>query len=78
MSLPTENLPEAFVDRRQASKANALGGERRQFGNSHAGLSPEARQLAEAIDNYKLQNRRRFITFEEMLNVIQGLGYRRS
>lgn len=79
MSLPTENLPEVFVDRRQASQLPAQqGGERRQFGNSHAQLSPDARQLAEAIDNYKLQNRRRFITFEEMLNVIHALGYRRS
>jgi len=51
--------------------------ERRQFGNSHEGLSPEAAELARAIDQYKLLHRRRFITFEEMLGVIKSLGYHR-
>jgi len=52
------------------------GTERRnQFGNCYDGLSPDAQQLAEAIDQYKLQNRRRFITYEEMLSVIKSLGY---
>ena len=64
-----------FVDRRQ-STPNANGTvERRQFGNTHYGLSPAARELAETIDNYKLQNRRRYITYEEMLKVITQLGY---
>ena len=55
-----------------------LGVERRnQFGNCYDGLSPDAQQLAEAIDQYKLQNRRRFITYEEMLSVIKSLGYSR-
>jgi len=68
-----------FVDRRQGSTpANSAAIERRQFGNTHAGLKPAARELAEAIDNYKLQNRRRYITFEEMLDVITGLGYTKS
>jgi hypothetical protein len=73
-----ENATETFVDRRQTSASPADGRERRQFANSHASLSPDARQLAEAIDSYKLQNRRRFITFEEMLNVVHSLGYRKS
>lgn len=73
----SENLPESFVDRRQTN-VSPEGRERRQFANSHASLSPEARELAEAIDSYKLNNRRRFITFEEMLNVIHALGYHRS
>jgi hypothetical protein len=64
-----------FVDRRSSPSPTAGGGERRQFGNSHAGLSPDARELAEAIDAYKLNNRRRYITFEEMLAVIHALGY---
>lgn len=51
--------------------------ERRQFGNSHEGLSPDAAELAQAIDQYKLHHRRRFITFEEMLAVVKSLGYRR-
>jgi hypothetical protein len=49
--------------------------ERRQFSNSHVDLSPEARELATAIDEYKLVHRRRFITYEEMLGVVKSLGY---
>lgn len=79
MSIPMQSGAETFVDRRQNTTPSSQDSrERRQFGNSHASLSPDARQLAEAIDSYKLQNRRRFITFEEMLNVIQSLGYRKS
>ena len=66
-----------FVDRRAASSSPATT-ERRQFANSHASLSPDARELAEAIDSYKVQHRRRFITFEEMLQVIHSLGYEKS
>ncbi len=51
--------------------------DRRQFGNSHEGLSPDAAELAQAIDHYKMRHRRRFITFEEMLAVIRSLGYHR-
>jgi hypothetical protein len=64
-----------FVDRRQFVAPLSETAERRQFGNTHNRLSPEARELAEAIDNYKLEYRRRFITFEEMLQVITQLGY---
>ncbi len=35
----------------------------------------EARELATAIDAYKLAHRRRFITYEEMLSVVKSLGY---
>jgi len=51
--------------------------ERRQFANSHEGLSPEAQELAVAVDTYKLRHRRRFITYEEMLSVIKSLGYKK-
>jgi hypothetical protein len=51
--------------------------ERRQFANSYDELSPEAAELARAIDGYKVQHRRRFVTFEEMLAVIKSLGYSR-
>jgi len=65
-----------FVDRRSsASDHQPPGIERRQFSNSHDDLSPEARELAVAIDRYKLRHRRRFITFEEMVLVVKGLGY---
>jgi hypothetical protein len=74
MYLPTDQ----FVDRRSTgSSEDAPGRERRQFANSHEDLSPEAAELARAIDGYKLQHRRRFITFEEMLAVIKSLGYKR-
>jgi hypothetical protein len=70
---------ETFVDRRSGNPSeNAPGRERRQFANSHDELSPEAAELASAIDGYKLQHRRRFITFEEMLAVIKSLGYERA
>jgi len=65
-----------FVDRRNYSPGAARPAvERRQFTNSHEGLSPDAQELAVAIDQYKLNHRRRFITYEEMLSVIQSLGY---
>ena len=67
----------AFVDRRNYDAAVAApeGRERRQFSNSHDGLSPDAKELAVAIDEYKVRHRRRFITYEEMLSVVQALGY---
>ncbi len=75
-TLAPESLPPGGLDRRVASQNNH-GQERRQFGSSHAELSPAARELAEAIDRYKLQHHRRYITCEEMLTVITQLGYHR-
>ena len=72
---PPETTP--FMDRR-AGQGMSVSGERRQFASSHNGLSADARELALAIDGYKLENRRRFITFEEMLHVIQQLGYSKA
>lgn len=78
--LPTKDVEPAgatvngFVDRRSGA-GRAASTERRQFTNSHASLSAQARELAEAIDQYKANNRRRYITFEEMLQVITQLGY---
>jgi hypothetical protein len=70
---------EPFVDRRNyTSQTGAPQRERRQFTNSHEDLSPEARDLGQAIDSYKLMHRRRFITYEEMLSVIKSLGYKRD
>jgi hypothetical protein len=70
--------PVSFVDRRDpaATELRPIC-ERRQFGNSHEGLSPDAAELAQAIDQYKLCHRRRFITCEEILAVVKSLGYRR-
>jgi hypothetical protein len=67
-----------FQDRRQQVIPNIAGNDRRQFGNSYDNLSEEARSLAQAIDSYKLEKGRRYINYEEMLEVICALGYRRS
>ncbi len=68
---------DAFVERRSLTAVPVPPSqERRQFTNSHAELSPEAQQLAMAIDRYKLQHRRRIIDYEEMLAVVKSLGYR--
>ncbi len=65
-----------FVDRREESTPGLPPiVERRQFANSHDDLSPDAGELARAIDQFKLHHRRRFINFEEMLSVIKSLGY---
>ena len=77
MSTHAPAAPESFVDRRQNSLPGEPAIERRQFANTYEDLSPEAAELARAIDGYKLQHRRRFITFEEMLAVMKSLGYRR-
>jgi hypothetical protein len=66
----------SFVDRRR-EKQDGLFRERRQFTNSHDGLTDEAGELARAIDSYKARHRRRFINYEEMLAVVKSLGYSR-
>jgi hypothetical protein len=76
MNALAESSVSKFVDRRTSeTNAEPLAGERRQFTNSHENLSPEAREMALAVDHYKLANRRRFITYEEMLSVMKSLGY---
>ena len=79
MSTTFASSVEPFVDRRNYSvQSGAPQRERRQFTNSHEELSPDARELAQAIDSYKLMHRRRFITYEEMLAVVKSLGYKRD
>ena len=73
-------VPPTFVDRRRKDSdddASPSSRERRQFGNSHLDLSEDGRELAAAIDAYKVQYRRRYLTCDEMLNVIRSLGYAR-
>jgi hypothetical protein len=78
MNSVVEPNVETFIDRRDYTTGSETPArERRQFTNSHDGLSPEARELALAIDHYKLTNRRRFVTYEEMLAVIKALGYKK-
>mgnify|MGYP001347089073 CR=1 FL=1 len=78
MAQGLDTTAETFVDRRAYDVAGRTPmHERRQFTNSYEGLSPAALELARAIDGYKLSHRRRFITYEEMLTVIESLGYHR-
>ena len=76
MSLAVEDsLQGSFVERRSRDSSDSPARERRQFADGRTLLSPEAQELASAIDGYKLMHRRRFITYEEMLSVIKELGY---
>jgi hypothetical protein len=67
-----------FVDRRNESTARPARAERRQFGNTHQGLSEDGKELAIAIDRYKVENHRRYLTCDEMICVLRGLGYAKS
>jgi len=53
------------------------GLERRQFGSSHDSGRPEVDEFSAAVDRYKLERRRRFITYEELFDVFASLGYER-
>lgn len=64
-----------FVDRRNTEKLTGDAPERRQFRDGSQSGRPEVAELAEAVDEYKVKNRRRFITFEELFDVMAGLGY---
>jgi NTP pyrophosphatase (non-canonical NTP hydrolase) len=66
---------ESVMNERRSSGGDRPGVERRQFADGRSELSPEARELADAVDAYKRTHRRRFITHEEMVSVIKSLGY---
>lgn len=73
---PEQENPAPFVDRRSsAPRGDAPIRERRQFTNSHSELSSDAAELARAIDEYKARHRRRFINYEEVLEIVRSLGY---
>ena len=69
---------EAFLDRRGLGSSVPETNERRQFGNSHQGLSEDGRELALAIDRYKLEQHRRYLTCDEMIQVLSELGYQKN
>lgn len=75
-SLLEQQNSRTFVDRRSGGDGSrGLGAERRQFSASVSVTRPEVAELAVAVDQYKLRHRRRFITFEELYDVIAELGY---
>lgn len=77
--LPMFGSPQkSFIDRRQNSQQANSQNERRQFGNSHRDLSDEGRELAVAIDRYKIDHHRRYLTCDEMLGVLRELGYHKN
>ncbi|MBA3316314.1 MAG: hypothetical protein M3552_21100 [Planctomycetota bacterium] len=75
MELATPQQTPSFVERRQRSLGPACGADRRQFADSRDNLPPAVAELSQAIDRYKLMHRRRFITVEELYQVVTGLGY---
>ena len=75
MQQSIEQQTAAYIDRRQGGPGRREGGERRQFVDARNPNRPEVAELAEAIDQYKLRHRRRFITFEELYDVMAQLGY---
>jgi len=79
MDLAEQSAPPSvpFVDRRSAAGGRGGPSERRQFASSPNTSRPEVAELAAAIDHYKLAHHRRFITMEELYDVIAGLGYHR-
>ncbi len=76
MQVVVDQKPGQFVDRRSGGDRSGYEGrERRQFTDGRETAAPAVRELAEAVDSYKATHRRRFITYEELLGVIQKLGY---
>ena len=78
MQFPAQEEQEpvtSFVNRRENSGENAPQRERRQFSDQRKTERPEVDEFATAIDDYKVRNRRRFITFEEIYDVMVSLGY---
>ena len=64
-----------FIDRRATGAQREGVTERRQFTASVTNANPNVAELSAAVDQYKLRHHRRFITFEELFNVMTELGY---
>jgi hypothetical protein len=79
METVLEQNTRPFVDRRNGSGDRPLGvPERRQFRATVNTNRPEVAELAAAVDGYKLEHHRRFITYDELYDVIAGLGYAKA
>lgn len=75
METLVEQNSRTFVDRRGTGEARPGGPERRQFKATVIEGRPEVAEFAAAVDAYKAQHRRRFITFDELFDVVTSLGY---
>lgn len=78
LELEQAEAAEHFPNRRQRSRASQDGLERRQFSSNYSELSPAGAELGQAIDSYKVANRRRYVTYDEILQVLSALGYHRT
>ncbi len=80
LELPTTAvIPAGFAERRASIRnGSAPPRERRQFASNYDSLTAEGRELATAIDGYKLNHRRRYITYDEMVCVLKSLGYSKT
>ena len=75
MSQTTEPLQD-FLDRRSGQTDSFhLGQERRQFSGNIEDLTPQGKELAQAIDSYKSSNQLAIITYDEIVSIIQSIGY---
>lgn len=74
-STATEERAPVFVERRQQDTGARAVSERRQFRDGDRSARPEVAEFANAVDDYKIAHRRRFITFEELYDVMAALGY---
>ncbi len=71
-----ESAGSVFIERRQRDPDTSPAvAERRQFRDGSRSDRPDVAELANTIDDYKVANRRRFITFEELFDVMISLGY---
>jgi hypothetical protein len=75
MQTLVEQNPRSFVDRRGTGEARDGAPERRQFKATPDATRPEVAEFAAAVDAYKARHRRRFITFDELFDVMVELGY---
>ena len=65
-----------FLDRRgQRPERPTEGFERRQFSENRDAMDPDVRELAEAIDSFKISRHRRYVTLAELMQVVKELGY---
>jgi hypothetical protein len=74
---PEHEEDHPLSDRRQRSRSSQDGMERRQFGSNYSELTTAGAELGKAIDSYKVANRRRYVTYDEILLVLGTLGYER-
>ena len=74
LDTPTQSFVERRAFRPGATRtADGTAAVRQQLRRAF----PRSPELGRAIDEYKLRHRRRFITYEETLSIIQSLGYHR-